>query len=92
MLPSVLRYNRPVNAHKQALVSAAMGHPGEAAADVLDAFIRGLGMPRSLVEVGVGRDQFEVIARNAMHDRHVHTNPVPIKGPEQIIEILEMTA
>ena len=92
MLPSVLRYNRTVNAEKQRLVSEAMGRPGEDAAEVLDAFIRGLGMPRSLAEVGVGRDQFEVIARNAMHDRHVHTNPRPIKSHEQILEILEMTA
>jgi maleylacetate reductase len=36
---------QPVNAERQALVSAAMDHPGEDAADVLDAFIARLGMP-----------------------------------------------
>ena len=51
MLPFVMRWNKPVNAERQALVAAAMGHPGEDAGDVLDDFIRGLGMPRSLREV-----------------------------------------
>ena len=35
MLPQVLRFNHPVNAEKQARVSEALGHPGEAAADVV---------------------------------------------------------
>ena len=55
MLPAVMRWNKPANAERQALVAAAMGHPGEDAADVLDAFIAGLGMPRSLGAVNVGR-------------------------------------
>ncbi|MBS0541910.1 MAG: iron-containing alcohol dehydrogenase, partial [Proteobacteria bacterium] len=46
MLPAVMRWNRSANAAKQASVAAAMGHPGKDAGDVLDAFIRGLGMPR----------------------------------------------
>ena len=39
MLPSVMRWNKSANADRQALVAAAMGHPGEDAGDVLDAFI-----------------------------------------------------
>src|ERR1700720_3545489 len=35
MLPSVMRWNKPDNAERQELVSAAMGHPGEDAAEVL---------------------------------------------------------
>ncbi|HEX4172034.1 MAG TPA: iron-containing alcohol dehydrogenase, partial [Acetobacteraceae bacterium] len=35
MLPSVMRWNEPVNAARQELVAAAMDHPGEDAADVL---------------------------------------------------------
>src|SRR3982074_3032058 len=58
MLPAVMRWNRPANAERQALVSAAMGQPGKDAADVLDAFIRSLGMPRSLQDVGVGSAHF----------------------------------
>src|SRR5947209_3207495 len=43
MLPSVMRWNEPENAERQALVSAALGHPGRDAAEVLDEFIRALG-------------------------------------------------
>ena len=53
MLPPVLRYNRSVNAERQKLVAEAMGHPGEDAADVIAAFVKGLGLPGRLSEVGV---------------------------------------
>jgi alcohol dehydrogenase class IV len=92
MLPSVMRWNKPANAQRQALVAAAMGHPGEDAGDVLDAFIRGLGMPRSLGEVKVGRENFERIAKQAMGTPWVPRNPRPIPGPEQVREILELAA
>src|ERR1700720_2466207 len=61
MLPSVMRWNKSANAERQALVSAAMGHPGKDAADVLDDFIRGLGMPRSLQDVRIGPGHFDRI-------------------------------
>src|SRR5215471_8849770 len=51
MLPSVMRWNKSANAERQALVAAVMGKHGQDAGDVLDEFIRGLGMPRSLSEV-----------------------------------------
>jgi alcohol dehydrogenase class IV len=92
MLPSVMRWNKPANATRQALVAAAMGQPGAEAGDVLDAFIRGLGMPRSLGEVKIGRENFDRIARQAMGTPWVPRNPRPIPGPEQVKEILELAA
>src|SRR6266852_741491 len=53
MLPYVMRWNKTANAERQALVSQAMGHPGKDAGDVLDDFIHGLGMPRSLQDVRI---------------------------------------
>ena len=44
MLPSVMRWNQSANGPRQAMVAAAMGQAGQDAGDVLDAFIRGLGM------------------------------------------------
>ena len=58
--------------------------------DILDALIRDLGMPRSLKDVGVGRDQLDVLAINSLHDRWCQTNPLPLKEKEQVLEILEM--
>lgn len=92
MLPAVMRWNKPVNAERQALVAAAMGLPGDDAGDVLDAFIAGLGMPRSLGAVKVGSDNFARIAEEAMGTPWVPRNPRPIAGPAQLREILELAA
>jgi maleylacetate reductase len=92
MLPAVMRWNKPANADRQALIANAMGHPGQDAADVLDEFIRGLGMPRSLGEVKVGREHFERIASQAMGTPWVPRNPRPIPGPAEVRQILELAA
>jgi maleylacetate reductase len=92
MLPSVMRWNKSVNADRQALVSAAMGHPGKDAGDVLDGFIRGLGMPRSLQDVRIGPEHFDRIAEQAMGTPWVPRNPRKIDGPAQVREILLMAA
>jgi maleylacetate reductase len=92
MLPFVMRWNKSVNADRQALVAAAMGHPGEDAGDVLDNFIRGLGMPRSLREVKVGPENFDRIAQQAMATPWVPRNPRKIEGPAQVREILDLAA
>jgi maleylacetate reductase len=92
MLPAVMRWNKPANAERQALVAAAMGHPGEDAGDVLAAFIAGLGMPRSLGAVQIGPEHFARIAEEAMATPWVPRNPRPITGPAQVREILELAA
>ena len=92
MLPSVMRWNKSANAERQALVAAAMGHPNEDAGDVLDAFIRSLGMPRSLREVKVTPEHFDRIAQAAMATPWVPRNPRKIEGPAQVREILDMAA
>ena len=92
MLPAVMRWNQTVNAERQALVAAAMGHPGDAAGDVLDAFIAGLGMPRSLGAVKIGPENFARLAEQAMDTPWVPRNPRPIVGPAQVREILELAA
>jgi maleylacetate reductase len=92
MLPHVLRFNRQANAERQRWVAEALGRPGEDAADVMQEFIAELGMPVRLADVGIGADKFELIATRAMHDRWLHTNPVRITSPEQILKILEAAA
>jgi maleylacetate reductase len=92
MLPAVMRRNKPANAGRQALIAAAMGHPGEDAGDVLDAFIGGLGMPRSLGAVKIGPESFPRLAEQAMDTPWVPRNPRPIAGPAEVREILELAA
>ncbi|TMK07600.1 MAG: iron-containing alcohol dehydrogenase [Alphaproteobacteria bacterium] len=92
MLPSVMRWNKQDNAERQALVSEAMGQPGKDAADVLDRFIRGLGLPRSLQDVRVGPEHFEAIAEQAMKTPWIPRNPRKIDTPAQVREILLLAA
>jgi maleylacetate reductase len=92
MLPSVLRWNRQDNAGRQALVAAAVGHPGKDAADVLDDFIRGLGMPRSLQDVRIDPEHFERIAELAMATPWIPRNPRKIDTAAQVREILLLAA
>jgi maleylacetate reductase len=88
MLPSVMRWNRDGNAERQALVSAAMGQPGKDAGDVLDGFIRGLGLPRSLQDVRIGPEHFDRIAEQAMATPWIPRNPRKIDRSAQVREIL----
>ena len=92
MLPAVMRWNRDANPERQALVSAAMGHAGEEASQVLDDFIGGLGMPRSLAAVEVGAEHFGRIAEQSMGTPWVPHNPRPIPSPAAVREILEIAA
>jgi maleylacetate reductase len=92
MLPAVMRWNKPANAARQALVAEAMGQPGKDAGDVLDRFIRDLGMPRSLHEVKVAPESFDAIAKAAMATPWVPRNPRKIDGPAEVREILELAA
>jgi alcohol dehydrogenase class IV len=58
--------------------------------DVLDVIFRELGMPRTLKEVNVGRDQMDGLALNTLKDMWSKTNAKPIEQKEQVLEILEM--
>ena len=90
MLPYVMRWNKSVNAARQELVAAAMGSPGEDAGDLLDAFIGGLDMPRSLGAVEIGPEHFPRIAEQSMGTPWIPRNPRKINGPAEVMEILEL--
>ncbi|MFP5512743.1 MAG: iron-containing alcohol dehydrogenase [Alphaproteobacteria bacterium] len=90
MLPSVLRWNRSVNADRQTLVARALGREdGDAAAAVAD-LVRALGLPDSLRAVGVTRDHFAAIAAGAMQNMMVRSNPRPITCEADVRDILEL--
>ena len=92
MLPFVMKWNKQVNADRQALVAAAMGHPDKDAGDLLDRFIGGLGMPRSLGAAHIGPEHFDRIAKQAMDTPWIPRNPRPIPSAAEVREILELAA
>ncbi len=89
MLPHVLRFNAPATAERQRWVSEAMGRAGEPAADAVAELVAALGLPGRLRDVGVREDQLDLIARESMHDRWVHTNPRKIDGPAVVRLLLD---
>ncbi len=88
LLHHVLRHNHEINASRQAMVSRALGDPAAQAGDLIESLVLALGMPRTLRDVGVRRDQFDAVARASMENVFVRSNPRPVSSPEDVIEIL----
>jgi alcohol dehydrogenase class IV len=59
-------------------------------AELIEALVRTLGMPLTLRDVGVRRDQFDAVASASMENVFVRSNPRPIRSPQDIIDILNM--
>jgi alcohol dehydrogenase class IV len=90
MLPSVLRWNRSVNAPQQAVVAQAMGAGDGDAAAAVAKLVESLGQPTRLRDVGVRPQHYDAIADGAMQNVFVRSNPRPITEPAQVREMLEM--
>ena len=90
MLPSVLRWNRSVNAAQQAVVAQALGATDGDAATAVARLVEALGQPTRLRDAGVRPEHYDAIAAGAMQNVFVRSNPRPITDPAQVCEILEM--
>jgi alcohol dehydrogenase class IV len=96
MLPTVLAFNKEFTLNAQQVISTILSEavPGSTpktdASELLRAFITSLGLPTRLRDVGVKPEDFPLIARDAMADMIVASNPRPIEGEKQVIEILQM--
>ena len=90
MLPSVMRFNRDAVEAPLRRIAQAFDQPQADAADLVQDLIRSLGLPTTLREVKVEREQFDRIAASAMQSPMVLANPRPISHPDQVKEILDM--
>ncbi len=90
MLPSVMRWNKDVNADRQAMVATAMGNPNREAGDLLEELIRDLDMPCSLQAVGVTPTDFDKISEASMAVPWIPLNPRAIPTSQKLKEILEL--
>lgn len=90
MLPSVLVWNRSVNAERQNMVARALGRDDGDAAQAVADLVAALGQPSRLRDVGVERKHFDAIARGAMQNMMVRSNPRPVTRESDIHEILEL--
>ena len=89
VLPAVLRWNRESTQAAQSEIAGALGaRDGDAAAAVL-ALVMKLGLPSRLRDVGVRQEDLGVLAQKTMHESLLRNSRRPVKGPADIVEILE---
>lgn len=94
MLPSVLEFNREHTRIPQARIAAifaeAMGDTADrGAGELVRRFVASLGLPTRLRDIGVEPSEFPALARDAMGDMIVASNPRPVGGEDEVIAILE---
>jgi maleylacetate reductase len=92
MMPSVLRFNEPATHDAQNKLAEALRAPGANASDTFGTFVRRLGLPSRLSEVGVTADKFKLIGENAMLSVFTKSKPRTISGPDDVVEILKLAA
>jgi alcohol dehydrogenase class IV len=73
----------------EVLKARGLEQDGSDAGDAFDAYLRELGMPRSLKSFGIRKDQFGALAEGSLRDIATQMNPVKL-DKERVIEILEM--
>ena len=99
MMHNVMAFNRTVTMSQQAWVSEAMGVDISgmseedaaicASQEVLKLVRDDLDLPWRLRDVGVNEDDFDGIARDALEDLIVASNPRKIESKDQVINLLK---
>lgn len=89
-LHAVMTWNETANAVRQADVSAAFGAKGEAAGAILRRFVVDLSLPVRLRDVGIAKDELPAIAASWDGSGPLAANPRPVRGKEDLLEILEL--
>jgi alcohol dehydrogenase class IV len=91
LLPAVLAYNEPVTVERQRRIAAALGAPADSAAAAVQRLIESSGLPSRLRDVaGSDRTGFPDLARKALDNLWVRTNPRAITSPDQVVAILDL--
>lgn len=90
MLPAVLRWNEPETRAAQKDIAAALGRPELSASEAVGELISDLALPRTLGDVGIGRDDIPALAERAAVHPVVRANPRPVRSASDAAEILEL--
>ena len=87
-LAATLEWNEPVNAERQRAIAEKLGRPGERACDAMRDFVKSLGLPTRLTEIGIAADRIPELARQYDGTGPISTNPRPVRGADDLAEIL----
>jgi maleylacetate reductase len=89
-LAATLEWNEPVNAERQRAVAEKLSHPGARACEVMRDFVKSLGLPTRLGDIGIGADKIPELARQYDGTGPISTNPRPVRGADDLAEILKL--
>ena len=89
-LAATLEWNESVNAERQQAVAEKLGRPGARPCDVIRDFVRSLGLPVRLGDIGIGADRIPELARQYDGTGPIATNPRPVRGADDLAEILKL--
>ncbi len=94
LLPHTMRFNASVTQLRLDNVADGLGSHGagdrvEAAIQAVADLVASVKVPPRLRDVGVAREALQSVAKAAMNDWFVQTNPRPIRGEEDLMQILE---
>ncbi|HKA41035.1 MAG TPA: iron-containing alcohol dehydrogenase [Burkholderiales bacterium] len=89
-LAATLEWNEPVNAERQRAVAEKLGRPGARPCDVMRDFVAALGLPHRLRDVGIAADRIPELARQYDGTGPIATNPRPVRGADDLAEILKL--
>jgi len=89
-LAAALKWNEPVNAARQKAVAEKLGRPGARPCDVMRDFVKSLGLPTRLGDIGIAADRIPELARQYDGTGPISTNPRPVRGTDDLAEILKL--
>jgi maleylacetate reductase len=90
MLPAVMQWNAETMPARYQQLAAAMGQPDQPASKLARDLIAGLGLPCTLRDVGIKRENLAELSKRALDYQPVLLNPRPVKTAAEVMEILEI--
>ena len=89
-LAATLEWNEPTNAERQRAVAEKLGRPGARPCAVMRDFVRSLGLPTRLSEIGIAADRIPELAKQYDGTGPISSNPRPVRGADDVAEILKL--
>ena len=89
-LAATLEWNECVNGERQRTVAEKLGRPQARACDAMRDFVKSLGLPSRLGDIGIGADRIAELARQYDGTGPISTNPRPVRGADDLAEILNL--
>jgi len=96
MLPYAMRWNLNATIEAHARMAREIGIAGSdetalaaAVPEHVFAMNQRMGLPLRLRDLGVPRDGLMQLAVAALADYSIHTNPIPVRSAEQVLQVLE---